>query len=279
MDNETLRNKLNDAFDVPGATVVKTQCCPVGRWVSTLLFTLFFGAVYGVCLWGLRLFYGSLLVFLIVVLTLALAFLLVRLWIAFFADVRGARLAERTVFLRDGDDRYYYTVGKYVRKFEYADGCVAVTGKSYDKFEDKSDFSPLAGRYDRALQRRSSAYSTLTPAFWFDVLGQMQCVETERGIHGEGRRACADLTFDENGKIARIVYRGDEDRLFDSVSPLKLFNGKIFGKYEYTYTFTVGEQPAVVLPSLFCDAVRDYLWRMPPERICRFDGAAGESEV
>ncbi len=265
---EKLRQKLNDMFDIEGAKITKTQACPVGRWVFTILMTLLFCGLFGVCVWGAMLFYGqALFYFIIALLSLALAFGLFRLWLGFAADIVSARFAEETTFLRKGDERYYYTRGNYVEKFEYEKGYIAVTGKSYDKFEDKANYSALAGRFDKALQRRSSSYSTMTPAFWFEAVRALSYEIRDDGITAQGRDGRIALICGADGKIRKIDYAGNGYLLYDSSSPVRLLDCKLPGKYHITYTFAPGAQEKIVLRPLFGTAMADFLMT-PPDASC-----------
>ena len=265
--DETLRAKLNEMFAIDGAQITKTQACPVGRWVFTLCLTLLFTAIYGVCMWGASLFHGSALVFLFALLSIAFGFVLFRLWLGFVSDVLGGAFAEKTTFVRKGDERYYYSCGRYTQKFEYAQGFIAVTGKSYDKFENKSDYSPLAGRYDRALQRRSSLYVTMTPAFWYEKIAGGDYTVSDKEIRAVVSGGTVTLSCDQNGKISKIEYTGNGYDLYDSVSPIKIFDGKLPGKYRICYTFAIGAPDTIELPPIFGTAIKDYLF-LPPDPDC-----------
>lgn len=266
-----LKDKLNDMFDIEGAVINKTQTCPVGRWAFTVAMTVFFGAVYAVCIWGALFFDGWEKLFLMELLTAALLFVLFRLWFAFAVDVASRKFAEITVFKRSGDKRCYYTRGKYLRKFEYEGGFIATLGKSYDKFEDKSDYSPLAGRFDRALQRRSSLYVTMTPAFWYDMISGGEYTVTDDVIKAKAGNASVTLTCGADGKIRRIEYVGSGYYLYDSASPIKIFDAKLPGKYRITYTFNIGEQEQVAIEPIFRTAMDDFLMPPPSEELCRFE--------
>lgn len=259
-----LKDKLNEMFDISYAEIDKRQYNPVGKWWFAVSLTLLFGAIYGVCLWGARLFYGSLLAVLVIILTLAYAFVLFRIWLAFAVDLLGKKHAESIVFIREGDKRYYYSQGRHVDKFEYERGYIAVCGNSYDKFEDKSDYSALAGRYNKSLQRRSSLYSTMTPAFWYDLIKDWDCTVSDGGVTAIGKDGRVSFICDANGKIKKIEYYGGGYYLYDSLSPIKIFDGKIPGKYRITYTFDICARKKIVLKKIFGDAMEDFLF-IPPQ--------------
>lgn len=259
---EELRKKLNEMFDIESATVEKTQCCPVGRWLFAIFATLFAGSVYGVLLWGALWASDGLDIFLTVLLSGALAWVLFRVWLSFAVDILSGKHAETTVFIKNGDARYYYTKGRFIKKFEYAGGFLCVSGKSYDKFFDKTDYSPLAGRLNKSLQRRSALYTTLTPSFWFDLLRTGNYSVTESGISGSFDGGSAQLLCGEDGKLARIEYTGNGYYLYDSVSPVRVFDCKLPGKYKITYIFTPCREPLLTLDPLFFTAMADFL--MPP---------------
>ena len=259
---EELRKKLNDMFDIESATVEKTQYCPVGRWLFPIFSTLFAGGIYAVLLYGALWASNGLDIFLTVILSFALGWVLFRVWLCFAVDVLSKKHAETTVFIRNGDARYYYTKGRFIKKFEYAGGHLCLCGKNYDKFYDKTDYSPLAGRLNKSLQRRSALYTTLTPAFWFDLLRTAAYSVTAEGVEAVFAGGSARLRCGQDGKIARIEYEGNGYYLYDSVSPVRLFDGKLPGRYRISYTFTPCEQPALTLDPLFFEAMADFL--MPP---------------
>lgn len=262
---EELRKKLNEIFDIESATVEKTQYCPVGRWAFPIFATLFAGGIYGVLLWGALWASHGLDIFLTVLLSGALAWVLFRVWLCFAVDILSKRHAETTVLVRRGEARYYYTKGRFIKKFEYAGGFLCVSGKSYDKFLDKTDYSPLAGRLNKSLQRRSALYTTLTPSFWFDLLRTGQYALTEEGISGSFDGGSARLLCGEDGKLAKIEYEGNGYYLYDSVSPVRIFDGKLPGKYKIAYTFTPCAEPVLTLDPLFLTAMEDFLMPRPHE--------------
>ena len=264
MDDEKLKDTLNEIFDIEGAKIEKKQSNKLGRWLFTIFMTVFALGVAAVCVWGANYSYGSLRVMLYVIIDLALVFVLFRLWLSFATDVRSAKHAESVTFLRDGEDRYYYTVGRHVKKFEYARGYIAVSGGGYDKFEDKTDYSPLAGRYNKSLQRRSSLYVTMTPAFWYDRIREGEYEICDSAIRASGRGYAVTIEWDENRKIRRIYYLGDGYYLYDSASPIKVMDCKLPGKYAISYDFKVGSQPPITLAPLFGTAMDDFLMLPPP---------------
>lgn len=266
---EELRVKLNDMFDMQSARVEKTQYCPVGRWLFPIFVTLFAVAVYGVLLWGALWASDGLDIFLTVLLSCALGWVLFRAWFCFAVDLLSQRFAESTVFIRKGDERYYHTKGRFIEKFEYAGGYLCVSGKSYDKFFDKSDYSPLAGRLNKSLQRRSALYTTFTPAFWFDLLRDAAVTVTDEGIDARFAGGRVALSCGEDGKLSRICYTGNGYYLYDSVSPLKIFDGKIPGKYKITYTITPCDAEEIVLNPIFYEAMKDFLMPLPHESFIR----------
>lgn len=264
MDDEKLVSTLNEIFDIEGAKIEKKQSNVLGRWLFTVLMTVVSLGIAAVCVWGANFSYGGLRIFLYVIIDLALLFVLFRLWLAFYVDVKAAKHAETVTFLRDGEDRYYYTEGRHVRKFEYARGYIAVSGGSYDKFEDKTDYSPLAGRYNKSLQRRSSLYTTMSPAFWYDLIRGSEYEIGENSIKASGRGYAVTIEWDDNRKISRIDYIGDGYYLYDSTSPIKVMDCKLPGKYAITYDFTVGEQETITLEPIFGVAMDDFLMLPPP---------------
>lgn len=266
---EELRVKLNEMFDMQSAKVEKTQYCPVGRWVFSVFVTLLACAIYGVLLWGALWASDGLDIFLTVLLSGALAWVLFRVWFCFAVDLLSQRFAESTVFVKNGEERYYHTKGRFIEKFEYAGGNLCVSGKSYDKFSDKSDYSPLAGRLNKSLQRRSALYTTLTPAFWFDLLRDAAVTVTEKGIDARFAGGSVSLTCGEDGKLSRIDYTGNGYYLYDSVSPVRIFDGKIPGKYRITYTFTPCPSPEILLSPIFFEAMKDFLMPLPHESFIR----------
>lgn len=272
---DELKDKLNAMFDIEGATIEKTQYCPVGRWLFPLFVTLFAGAIYGVLVWGALWASDGLDVFLIVLLSVVLLWVLFRAWFCCAVDHLSQKHAETTVFIKNGDDRYYYTKGRFIKKFEYAGGFLCASGKSYDKFEDKTDYSPFAGRLNKSLQRRSALYTTLTPSFWFDLLRDADCTVSAQGIDATFRGGSVQLTCGEDGKLRRIAYTGNGYYLYDSVSPVRIFDGKLPGKYKITYTVSPLLSPTIVLDRIFFEAMDDFLMPPPQEAFIR---AAVEGE-
>ena len=267
MDDEKLRNKLNEMFDIEGAQIEKKQGNKLARWLFILHMTAFALGVAAFCVWGARFSHGAMKVAICIIIGVALAYVLFRLWLVFIVDVLSGNHAETVFFLRRGDDRYYYTVGRHIRKFEYSRGYIAVSGSSYDKFEDKTDFSPLAGRYNKSLQRRSSLYTTMAPSFWYNLIIGGEYTIGEREIKANGRGYDVTLEWDDFGKIRRIDYYGDGYYLYDSASPIKIMDCKLPGKYTITYDFTVGAQPPIKLEPVFGVAMDDFLM-LPPSPDC-----------
>ena len=111
---EKIKDKLNAMFDVDGGVITKTQYCPAGRWGFTLGMSLFFAAIYAVLVLFLNRLYGSLYWFVFCLLTAALIYFEIRLWFAFALDFKSQKFAERTLFWKRGDDRLYYSRGRYV---------------------------------------------------------------------------------------------------------------------------------------------------------------------
>ncbi len=267
---EKIKDKLNAMFDVDGGVITKTQYCPAGRWGFTLGMSLFFAAIYAVLVLFLNRLYGSLYWFVFCLLTAALIYFEIRLWFAFALDFKSQKFAERTLFWKRGDDRLYYSRGRYVSKLEYESGGIEAGNGGYDRFEDKANYSPFAGRYNKALQRRSSLYSTMTPSFWFGILCDMSCFVTENGIAGVGRGIRVEFVCDSAGKISEIRYAGNGYYLFDSVSPIKIFNAKIPGKYKITYKFQTGNTGTIFADEIFGNAVKDFLWTPPSSEAVKF---------
>lgn len=262
---DELRDKLNEMFDIEGASIVKTQCNVAGRWLFTIAMTVFFCGIYAVLVWGSMVFYGqALFIFLIALLSVVLAFLLFRIWLGFAVDIVSRKFAEQITFVRGkGDERYFYSRGNYVEKFEFSRGFICVCGKSYDKYEDKSNYSQLAGRYNKSLQRRSSLFSTLAPSFWYEKIRELNYKVTESGVTAEGAGESIKLTCGEDGKIKDIIYRGSGYELYDSASPIKFLDCKLPGKYRMTYSFTCGARQKIELRELFGTAMEDYIITLP----------------
>lgn len=270
MDRKELREKLNDMFDINGAVITKTQCCPGGRWWFTLPLTLFFSAVYAFMVWRSYYLERNTFIFVTIVLSVALLYAYLRLWISFISDILGGRFAECTVMLRRGEERYYYTRGRFIRKFEYDSGFISARGDIYDKLEDKKDYSPLAGRYHKSLQRRSSLYSTIAPSFWFDMLKETSVTVAGNTVTGVARGTKIVLRGDDRGRISSIEYSGKAYFLYDSVSPIYILDGKIPGRYRIIYKFKVGELDAIKPDKIFARAIKDYLWKKPSDEYVKF---------
>ena len=271
MNKNLLPEKLNKAFDINAAVITKTQSCRTGRWVCSCAFTALSGALYGVLVWGaLQYLYGSLLVFLLCLISAALVFVLFRIWLAFIVDAAGSKFAERCVMLRRGDRRYYYTRNRRMSKFEYSGGLLVSYGDDYDKFENKKNYSPLASRYSKSLQRRSSLYNTLTPSFWAELLESMDVTENGNVITAEDSGSRIKIVCCENGKVRKIEFVGKSDYLFDSLSPIKIFNGKFWGKYKFTYTFRHVKLEKLSVDKVFEEATSDFLMPKPNSKFVEF---------
>ncbi len=267
---EKIKDKLNDMFDVEGGVITKTQYCPTGRWAFTLGMALFFAAIYAFMIVCLDRLYGSLYWFMFLLLSVVLLYFEARLWLAFALDFKGQKFAERTLFWKKGDSRLYYSRGKHVSKLEYESGGIEAGKDNYDKFEDKANYSPFAGRYNKSLQRRSSLYSTMTPSFWFGILCDMNCSLSENGIKGEGRGGRVEFICGKAGKISEIRCEGNGYYLYDSLSPIKIFNAKIPGKYRITYKFEIGDAETICADEIFGNAIKDFLWAPPRAEAVKF---------
>lgn len=259
-----LRDKLNDMFDISSAVVTKRQGCPLGRWLYTPLATLLSSALFGFLVWeSLRFLDNERLYFVLAILVGVYAFVLFRIWLAFAADVVASKFSEEIRLVREGENRYYYTRGNYVEKFEYDGGKLVLHGDAYDKFEDKSQYSRLALRTSKSLRRRCSAYGTLTPAFWYDLLHEGAVTVTERGVTAVLPHARVSLDCGEDGKICHIEYRGDGALLYDSPSPLPALDVKYPAPYRIRYDFAPREDKKIELRALFRTAMQDYLMPIP----------------
>lgn len=271
MNKNLLPGKLNNAFDITAAVITKTQSCRVGRWVCSVAATLLFGVIYGVLVWGaVNYLYGSLLVFLLCLISAALAFVLFRVWLAFAVDSAGSKFAERCVMLRRGENRYYYTRNRRMSKFEYSGGLLVAYGDDYDKFFNKQNYSPLASRYSKSLQRRSSLYNTLSPSFWAELMRDMEVSESGNTVTASGNGCTVVITTDESGKVSCIEYAGKSDYLFDSLSPIKIFNGKFWGKYKITYTFKPVNMEKLCVDGIFAEAAKEFLMPKPNGKFVEF---------
>lgn len=270
-----LLSKLNTAFDgFKAAEVIKTQKNIKGRNIFLPLMALLATAVYVLCMiftFRVNMEYRF---FLVPIESIVYLFFMIRFGVLFYVDIISAKLAEKILIINGvGDDKKRYILGlsKFCRKFEYDGGfLVAWSDEKYDKFENKNSYSPLASRYERNIQRRSSNYVVFTAEFFFEkmIKGKFAVTENEASaILDEGE---IKIIFDK-GLIKKIIFLGKAETFYDSVSPISFFDSKLPFDYYFTYNFTyLNGVETITLPEVFKTAINDFLLPIPDERIIKF---------